>query len=263
MRMTGTVKAGVCAAALILGAGLRLSASTLGWNFDIESFFLVGHLMESGRNVYVETGRMPYGPVSPAIFALALQLERALGFDGIAPFHFIVAGILTVADMGIALTLLRAYGYAPAIVFALSPVSILITGYHSQIDNAADGILCLSRIAGRVEPDDCESVSGDPTRGVCRPLAKPFWVVVRRCGDTGVAWLSRQRRRAARHAGDRGTPGTDRNGTRANADRRHSGPNSVCCSSSYRSPLGGSRAAPKQRTRSGGADSDRSLHPLR
>lgn len=126
-----------CAAALALGAGLRLWASTLGWNYDVESFWLVAHLVEAGKNVYIETNRMPYGPVSPAIFALALQLEHGLGFDGLAPFHVIVAGLLTLADLGIAVTLARAYGYAPAIVFALCPVSILITGYHSQIDSVA------------------------------------------------------------------------------------------------------------------------------
>lgn len=137
MRVAGAAKVAACAAALTLGAALRLWASTQGWNYDVESFWIVGHLVEAGKNVYVETNRMPYGPVSPALFALALRLEQGLGFDGIMPFHVIVAGILTLADVGIAVTLARVYGFAPAVAFALSPVSILVTGFHSQIDNLA------------------------------------------------------------------------------------------------------------------------------
>ena len=137
MELARAAKVGVCVAALALGAGLRLWASTLGGNYDIESFWLVAQLVEAGKHVYIETDRMPYAPGAAALFALALQVERGLGFDGLASFHVVLAGLLTLADLAIALTLARAYGWAAAVAFALNPVSILITGYHTQIDTLA------------------------------------------------------------------------------------------------------------------------------
>lgn len=137
MGLASTAKAVAGVAALALGAGLRLWASTLGGNYDIESFWLVAQLVEAGKHVYIETNRMPYAPGAAALFALALQIERGLGFDGLASFHVVLAGLLTLADLAIALTLARACGWAAAVAFALNPVSILITGYHTQIDTLA------------------------------------------------------------------------------------------------------------------------------
>ena len=122
---------------LCCGTALRMWVSTLGWNFDLISWWIVAHLVDEGNNVYVYTGRFPYGPIWADVAWLLLWIQRALGFTGMASFHVLVAGFLSIVDVGIAITLARACGYIPAVLFSLCPVSILITGYHSQIDNIA------------------------------------------------------------------------------------------------------------------------------
>jgi hypothetical protein len=62
--------------------------------------------------------------------------------------------VLTWADVGIALVLKRLYGAGAATLFFLSPVSIIITGYHNQFDNIAVLLMLLAsysyeRLEGR------------------------------------------------------------------------------------------------------------------
>lgn len=122
---------------LAFGAALRLWVSTLGWNYDLESWALVAALVDKGENVYIHTFRLPYGPIWAYVTWLALRLQRALGLSDLRSFHLLLAAFLSAIDVGIAVALARMRGYLPAILFTLCPVSILITGYHSQIDNFA------------------------------------------------------------------------------------------------------------------------------
>jgi hypothetical protein len=46
-----------------IGVGLRIWVSTLGYNFDFESYAVVASIIDSGGNVYAETHRYNYGPV--------------------------------------------------------------------------------------------------------------------------------------------------------------------------------------------------------
>ncbi len=122
---------------LCVGAAVRIWISTLGWNYDLESWWIVANLVNEGQNVYVHTFRLPYGPVWAGIAWLLLRIEYFLGFTGIPAFHLLVSSFLTSIDTGIILTLVSARRYLPGVLFALCPVSVLITGYHSQIDNIA------------------------------------------------------------------------------------------------------------------------------
>lgn len=122
---------------LCAGAALRMWLSTLGWNYDLVSWWIIANLVEEGKNIYVETARLPYAPIWAGIAWLALWVQQGLGLTGMTSFHVLVAGFLTIVDIGIAITLARVCGYLPAVLFLLCPVSLLITGYHSQIDNIA------------------------------------------------------------------------------------------------------------------------------
>jgi hypothetical protein len=123
----------VFVASLFAGVALRIWASTLGYNDDFKAWSLVASVMAAGKNVYAST-LWNYGPIWPEILQLIKWADSTLRVNA---FHTSIAGFLTLADAGIAVILVRLGGYVPGILFMLCPVSILITGYHSQIDNLA------------------------------------------------------------------------------------------------------------------------------
>lgn len=122
---------------LFLGISLRLWASTLGHNFDVESYWLVSEIALNGQSVYAETARYNYGPIWYLILGGLRALAVALDLNHILYFHVFIAALLTLVDALIALVLKSNYGTKAALFFFLNPVSILITGYHSQFDNFA------------------------------------------------------------------------------------------------------------------------------
>jgi len=121
---------------LLAGIVLRIAAATRGYNFDVDSYRIVAGIMARGGNVYAETARYNYGPVWFNILHL-LDLIQPFGGEHPLDLRMKVAGFLTLVDIGLFLFLLRRYGLAIAALFFLNPVSILITGYHSQFDNLA------------------------------------------------------------------------------------------------------------------------------
>ncbi len=120
-----------------VGGLVRIWLSTLHYNFDVEQFKIVADLVAQGKNVYANTTRYNYGPVWAGILWILQRIEQALGHNDIARFHVIVAAFLTVIDIAIALIITRRHGYLAGVLFFLCPVSILITGVHSQFDNVA------------------------------------------------------------------------------------------------------------------------------
>lgn len=128
-------------AGVLAGLGLR---SWLAWgpygNYDQTSWGLVAEIAARGGNVYAETSRYNYGPA----WFLLLELFRGAAAATGWPLHFVVRGFLTLADAGNAILiglLAREVGArsagAGALVYALSPVAILVVGYHGQFDNLA------------------------------------------------------------------------------------------------------------------------------
>jgi hypothetical protein len=136
-RQTTVTELGGLVVAIAIGSGVRIWLATLGHNFDVESWLIAGQALHAGRNVYVETFRLPYGPVWAVISSLALSVQNAFGWSGLTSFHVLVASVLTTSDVAIALILARRWDRTAAIAFILCPVSCLITGYHSQIDTLA------------------------------------------------------------------------------------------------------------------------------
>ena len=126
----------VLALVLVLGVAGRFVVATRGYNFDMESWKISADIRVRGGNVYAETYRHPYGPVW---FLIVEVINRvALRFpDPFAVFRYSIVAFLTLVDILIAVILLRRFGGVAAVAFFLNPISVIITGYHSQIDNLA------------------------------------------------------------------------------------------------------------------------------
>lgn len=122
---------------VFIGVGLRLLVSSLGHNYDLDSFRIVAEIVGRGGNVYAETARYNYGPVW---FGILGAFDWGAGLSGgnrEAMFRVVLVCFLTLVDLGIAWALLREKGRLVACLFFLNPISILITGYHNQFDNLA------------------------------------------------------------------------------------------------------------------------------
>lgn len=131
----------VLAAVVALGLAARFAAAVPGYanhgyNFDVNSWFIVADIARHGGNVYAETDRYNYGPV----WFLVLHALDVLAGHREHLLRFLIVGCLSLADIGIFMILLRKAGGLAACLFFLNPVSILVTGYHGQFDNLAIGL---------------------------------------------------------------------------------------------------------------------------
>jgi hypothetical protein len=116
--------------AAMVGLVLRmLLAAQPMYNFDVESYTIVAGIMRHGGNVYAETDRYNYSPVWFNLLNLLSYLPVA--------FPFAVRGFLSIVDMFNGYLLQRLLGPRAAIIYWLSPVAILIVGYHGQFDTLA------------------------------------------------------------------------------------------------------------------------------
>lgn len=121
---------------LVIGVALRYWVSTLGSNFDLESYGIVADIVDRGGNVYAETERYNYGPIWFYVLG-SLHDVSGLFTDPAGAFRPLLIGVLTLADIGIWAVLHRRFGRIAGFLFFLNPVSIIITGYHNQFDNLA------------------------------------------------------------------------------------------------------------------------------
>ncbi|HEX2057275.1 MAG TPA: hypothetical protein VHI71_02805 [Actinomycetota bacterium] len=126
----------VTALVLMAGVALRFWASTLGHNFDFDSYRIVAEIVDGGGNVYAETERYNYGPIWFYVLGF-LEDTSGLFPDPAAAFRALLVTLLTLVDVGIWAILHRRYGRVAGFLFFLNPVSIIITGYHNQFDNLA------------------------------------------------------------------------------------------------------------------------------
>jgi hypothetical protein len=117
-----------------LGFLLRIAVSFRGHNFDIESYEIVANIVSKGGNVYLETARYNYGPIW---FYVLYVLNLLSGFfsNHVVVFRHLVAGFISLIDIGIYFFLLKKVNRTVAYLFILNPISIIISGYHSQFDN--------------------------------------------------------------------------------------------------------------------------------
>lgn len=118
---------------LALGVCLRILAATRGHNYDFDSYLIVIQIMDAGGNVYAETSRYNYGP----IWFNILHFLYIISAKNTLIFRYILAFFLSAVDLGIFFILFKKFSFKPAAYFFLSPVSIIITGFHNQFDNLA------------------------------------------------------------------------------------------------------------------------------
>ena len=134
---------------LLVGLSARMAAAAYGHNYDVDSYFLVTKIMAAGGNVYAETTRYNYGPV----WFLTLHGLDLLAQHNEVILRWLLAGFLSLVDVGIFVLIYRQAGPVAGTLFFLNPISILITGYHSQFDNFALGIGLLGTLQMGHEPD--------------------------------------------------------------------------------------------------------------
>jgi hypothetical protein len=128
---------------VIIGIVLRFFVMRRGYNFDFESYKIVGEIMSKEGNVYAETARYNYGPIWFSILGVFHAIAALFSHSEIV-FRALIVGLLTLADASIAYMLYKKYGLKSCVIFFLNPVSIIITGYHNQFDNLAILIALLS-----------------------------------------------------------------------------------------------------------------------
>ncbi len=118
--------------AMVLNAGLSA---------DIQSYALIARLVRAGHDVYsgIALSHYPYLPGQLWFSALSLDIQDLL--HGAVPFVVLIKLTPVLADAGTAVALmagLRRRGYARQTaawvgsLYALNPISILITSYHGQ-----------------------------------------------------------------------------------------------------------------------------------
>lgn len=131
----------------------------LGHNFDLESWALFSDLIRHGKNIYAETYRNPYGPIWAYLCASVRYVQAHLfGSESLVGFHRLLALLLSLVDVAIAGLLARRYSLLVGALFLLNPVSLLITGFHTQFENLA---ILLALVA-------CLYLEGKETLGLAR-----------------------------------------------------------------------------------------------
>lgn len=119
----------------VIGLSLRLLlASFTSGNYDAASYEIVAGIMERGGNVFAETHRYNYSPFWSYLLLVMNQVASALT----VPLIVVVRYFLTVVDLGNAILIGGVTSSRKAAaIYALSPVAILIIGYHGQFDTLA------------------------------------------------------------------------------------------------------------------------------
>lgn len=121
---------------LLLGITLRLLCAVRGHNYDVDSYRIVADILNHEGNVYAETYRYNYGPIW---FEILHWLDGLPWFvsDALISLRWKIAVFLVLVDFFIFLFIANKFSIKSGILFFLSPISIIITGYHSQFDNLA------------------------------------------------------------------------------------------------------------------------------
>lgn len=125
---------------LAMAAGIlaRFAVMTFGYNFDFESYKIVGEIVSRGGNVYAETTRYNYGFIFFLLQGLLYKISLILNPDNIEwTYRIGMVSLLTLTDLGISFWISQQYSKKLGVIFFLNPISVIITGFHNQFDNIA------------------------------------------------------------------------------------------------------------------------------
>lgn len=142
---------------VIIAVGIRLILAGPRHNFDFNSWVIVADIMNRGGNVYAETTRYNYGPIWSWLLHAIDSISRRWFGDSGARLRLGVAALLSLVDLGLFAVIWRRYDLPRAIAALLSPIAILISGYHGQFDNLA---LLLGMLAVLLYESDEQNVPG-------------------------------------------------------------------------------------------------------
>jgi hypothetical protein len=173
-------------AVVVCGMAARWLAAACGHNYDMDSWQLVAGIADRGENVYAATDRYNF---APGWYHILHGLNLLSGHNPVV-FRYVVAGFLSLADAGIFLFLWRRFGRLAGCWFLLNPISIIVTGYQCNFDNAAIGLGLLA--AGLLGDDfdrplDRRKLMGLLILGLSLVVkhvffAFPFWLAVKQKG---------------------------------------------------------------------------------
>jgi hypothetical protein len=116
---------------------LRLAFSFCGHNYDLDSYVIVSELCVEGKNLYEHTNRYNYGFCWACVLACCRYLSCLFSEFNLQVFHCLIVFVLFMVDFFTSALLFKRYGKNIALCFLFFPTAVLLTGYHSQMDNCA------------------------------------------------------------------------------------------------------------------------------
>ncbi len=158
----------------------KAGISLLGYNYDVQSFEIVSDLVVEGKNFYAETARHVYGPVWAYLVGAIRFLQLSfLNEISIQSFHLALALFLSLADVAIGFVLWRYFSFAAGCLFLINPVSLLLTGYHSQIENLAilPGIIACGLLGSGDKNRDAKIWTGVALLGLSLTIKHIFFLL--------------------------------------------------------------------------------------
>lgn len=121
----------------VIGISIRLLTVLIGHNYDIESWVIVGNIVNKGGIVYLETFRYTTGPIWCYILGVIYSLHNFIGLNDAISYHFMITIFLSIIDLLIAYLLSRNFKPIAGLIILICPISILISGFHAQFDSFA------------------------------------------------------------------------------------------------------------------------------
>lgn len=125
---------------IVLGIVLRFATAFLGSNYDFDSWVIVGDLASEASNFYCHTNRYNYGPIWGILLGGFTRLADLIG----VPLRWFIVMFLTIADVIIYYLLSKTMSNKVGLLFFLNPISIMITGFHNQIDNVSIALVFIA-----------------------------------------------------------------------------------------------------------------------
>jgi len=127
-------KKNLLAAAIVISIAAKIALAGIGHNNDVGCYIDYNNLIAQGKNLYTAIDYYNYGPFWGWFVSGVGRLASPASGER---FHMWIAAFLAVSDALTAVLLARFYSWPAAMVFLLSPVGFLISGYHSQIETVA------------------------------------------------------------------------------------------------------------------------------
>jgi len=134
-----TISPSIIVICVFIGILARFAVMSIGHNYDFDSYQIVVSAKREGLTPW-QTNRYNYGPIWSYFLSLFDWIATKTGIG----FRLQIVGLLTIADLVIALFIYKFKGTLLGILFFLNPISVIITGYHNQFDNLAIAIVCVS-----------------------------------------------------------------------------------------------------------------------